>query len=219
MGLSLLAAVTLPGPAFGQEGPPARGARPMPIRAEQLKREDFDRLPDQQEIEVQGRKMTAGEVRARMREQAAAAEAKARQGTAEARAKFEASRTKFLQDQKAKVEAANAKVRAQFASRRSKAARPATSPQFQAIRQEAIQLSQRSKTASPAEQAQIEARAAELLGQLQQMGVAVTIPAQEVQPAGTPPRRLEQKSRPAPGAAPELHPATPLPARPGPGGR
>jgi hypothetical protein len=188
MGLNLLAAVSLPGPAAGQG----------PIKAELLKREDFDRLPDQQEIEVQGQKTTAGEVRARAREQAASAEAKAKQGASDTKSKFDAARTRFLQDQKASVEAANARARAQ--SPRSKAAGPTASPQFQAIRQEAIQLNERSKTASPAERAQIEARAAELLGKLQQIGVAVPSLAQETQPA-------------------KLVPATPIPPRPAPGRR
>ena len=136
---------------------------PAIIRGEQLTQQQFDALPDSAVIEFRGTRITAGEVRVKIKQAEIGAQAQAQAAAAQAQAKFEAYRAKFLQEQKAKLDAANAKVRAEIARlRQASAAAPLT--QQQAIQKEAVELLNRSKTATPAEQIQIEQRA----GQLQQ---------------------------------------------------
>jgi len=159
LGVGLLVPGPAPAPASSQPAPPPKAEQPL--KAEQLTREQFDRLPDTQPIEMKGQRTTAGEIRTKMKQARAEAEVKMKAAAAQAQAGFEADRVQFLQAQKARLDAENAKVRQQ---------RPAAaqSPQFDAIRREAGQLLERSKTASPAERAQIEQRAAQLLQQLRQ---------------------------------------------------
>ena len=198
LGVGLLVPGAAPPPASAQTAPPAQAPRPgppggmpveaprptvpidrplkkaeQPLTAEQLTKEQFDRLPDTQPIEIKGQRMTAGGIRAnraKMRQARAEAEAKATAAAAKAQAEFEADRAKFLQEQKARLDTENAKVRAEVARLRQQRPAPAQSPQLDAIRREAGQLLERSKTASPAERVQIEQRAAQLRQQLQQMG-------------------------------------------------
>ena len=183
LGVGLLVRGAAPPSASAQTAPTAQAPeqfgldRPLkgeqPLKAEQLTKEHFDRLSDTQPIEIKGQRMTAGKIRANMRQARAEAEAKAKVAAAKVQAEFEAERTKFLQAQKAKLEAENAKVRAEVTRLRQQQPAPAQSPQLDAIRREAGQLLERSKTASPAERAQIEQRAAQLIQQLQQMGHGV----------------------------------------------
>lgn len=194
LGVGLLVPGAAPPPASAQTAPPAQAPRPgpptgmpveaprptlpidrplkaeQPLKAERLTKEQFDRLPATQPIEIKGQRMTAGEIRAKMRQARAEAEAKIEAAAAKAQTEFEADRAKFLQEQKARLDAENAKVRAEVGRLRQQRPAPAQSPQLDAIRREAGQLLERSKTASPAERVQIEQRATQILQQLQQMG-------------------------------------------------
>ncbi len=44
-------------------GPPVKTPAGQPLKGEQLTKEQFDRLPDTQVLDVKGRRMTAGEFR------------------------------------------------------------------------------------------------------------------------------------------------------------
>jgi hypothetical protein len=142
----------------------------QPVKAESLTREQFDRLSDAQVIELKGKRMTAGEIRAQRKGAQADAETKAKIAAAKAQTEFEAEQAKFAQAEKTKLEAANAKVQSEASRVAQQGPAPAQSGQLDAIRREAGQLVERSKTASPAERPQIEQRATQLIRQLQQMG-------------------------------------------------
>ncbi len=151
--------------------PPAIGTpqRPEPgavVRGDQLTREQFEALPDTATIEVKGQRATKAQIRAKAAK-GQEAQAKAEAASREGKAKFEARRAQFLQQQQAKLEADNGKVSAQLAGLRRPSVRPQTGRQREALQGEAADLINRSKTASPAERAQIEKRAVELLRQLQ----------------------------------------------------
>ena len=166
LGLIADTAAPLPADAGGAPGPQV-------IRADQLTQQQLDeqlkRLPDTAVIELQGQRLTVGEIRARGAQRQREVMMKAQAAAREAQSKFAARRAQFLQQQQAQLQADNAKAMAEVARLRQ-AAGPARSPQLEAIEQEAAQLFQRSQRASPAERAQIEQRAGELLQQLQQLG-------------------------------------------------
>ncbi len=152
----------------------------QPHKVEQLTKDQFDRLADDEVIDVKGRQINVGELRAKRRQAEAEAPALEKAAADKAKADFEAYRTKFLQEQKAKLDAENAKVgeevtrwRTQHPSPAQPTASVGDDAQVKAIRDEARQLLERSKTASPAEQEQIERRAGELLQQLEQRKGAV----------------------------------------------
>jgi len=142
----------------------AQGTPGMVLKADQIAPAKLNALPENAVIDIKGKRMTAGEVRTRMRqgdkikeEKLAALQTKT--------SDFEAKRAKFLQEQEAKLQADNAKAMAELARLRQ-AGGQAQPSEREAIQREAAQLYQRSKTASPAEKAQIEKRAGELLRQL-----------------------------------------------------
>lgn len=140
-------------------------ARAQNIRGDQLTPQQFKALSDDAVIEFEGKNSTAGEFRAKARQQQQefnSEGAAANKGQKEGDAK----KAKFLQDQKAKLDAENAKVMAQLARMRQSGGGVPEN-----IKQEANQLRERSKNASPAEKAQIEQRAGELLRQLQGQGI------------------------------------------------
>lgn len=186
--LGLLAQTAMPPLALAQRAAPGQAPQPLAppqqrgplppqvappsapvLKAEQLTREQFDRLPDTAVIEMKGTRITAGEFRAQIARQRAEGQTKVRAAASQAKTAFEAYRAKFLQEQKSKLQAVNAKVQAQFAAYRSQGAGPARSAAHETIQKEALDLQRRARTASPAEQAQIEQRARELLQQLQQV--------------------------------------------------
>src|SRR5262249_8388501 len=136
------------------------------VRGEQLTKQQFEALPDTAVIEFKGKRMTKGEIRAKVaksREARAKAQAVARQ----TKAQFEERRIQVERQRQAKMQADRAKAIGEF-TRQSEGAAPPQAPQFEAIRKEAMQLYERSKRASPTEQAEIEQRAHQLLQQLQQ---------------------------------------------------
>jgi len=142
--------------------------RPVVLKAEQLTKEQFQGLPDSALIGIKGTVMTAGELRRQMEQRVAESLAKAEAEAAQAKARFEAKRAKFLQEQKARLNAQNAKALADLPRLRQQAARSTVPAADDALHREAKQLLERAKTATPAEQVQIERRAGELLRQLQQ---------------------------------------------------
>lgn len=216
LALGLLAHIAAPPVAFSQVEIPGPSPKPgplaqrqlesprelaprAPVKIEQLTPGQFDSLSDDQVIEFKDQRITARELRAKTRQALAEVEAKSKANAAQAKARFEAYRAKFLLEQKAKLDARNAEVRAEFARRRQQSGvivgTLGHAARFDAIRNEARQLLERSKTASPAEQAQLEQRAEQLLGQLEQMGHVVRDPVQGFRPARPLPRRSAPSGR------------------------
>ena len=147
LGLGFMAQVVGSSPAEAGGAP-----GPQVLRADQLTKQQFRRLPDSAVIEFQGQRMTKAQIRAMAARKAQAAMAKVEAAAGQRRAQFE--------QEQAKLQADNTKVQAELARLR----------QIAAIQQEAAQLLQRSQRGLPAEQTQIEQRASQLLQQLQQLG-------------------------------------------------
>jgi hypothetical protein len=126
-------------------------------------RERLVTVPDDAVLERRGERMTAGELRAKMRlpPEVATAQARAiaqRVEANDARAGRELgqARARFGEQQQTRLEADNARARAELARLRETAT----------IEREAVRLWRSSKTASPRERAQIDARAGQLQRQL-----------------------------------------------------
>ncbi len=176
--------------------PPAPGSKGrQPHKVEQLTREQFERLGDDEEIEANGRRIGVGELRARRRQAEAEAPAREKAAAEEAGVEFEARRARFMQEQDAKREAANARALAEAERWQQQHPRPTLQPvprqpapgsggdgQLEAIRHEARQLLERSKSASPSEVEQIEARAGELLKQVERLKGAGRLSREPLQP-------------------------------------
>jgi ribosomal protein S12 methylthiotransferase accessory factor YcaO len=90
---------------------PERPTKPA-IKADQISKEQFARLPDDQIIDVRGSLVTAGELRAKQRQQDAEMSAKLPLLAKRVSDQFDAYRAKFLADQNAKLDAENARVEA-----------------------------------------------------------------------------------------------------------
>ncbi|MBA3355507.1 MAG: hypothetical protein H0U18_06110 [Pyrinomonadaceae bacterium] len=135
--------------------------RGQAIKVEQLTKQQFRALPDEEVVEIKGQRVTMRELRAaaELRRKRSLAQVSAR--VAQERPKFEAHRAKFLQKQKATLEADNMTVRTQLAQLGR--GTDASLTTRQEIEEEARQLYVRSKTASPGTLGEIEKRAAELL--------------------------------------------------------
>jgi hypothetical protein len=147
-------AIALPSSAFAQN-----------IRGAELTPQQFQSLPDNAVIEYDGKQSTAGELRARARQQKAALATEIA-ALDKSQREGEGKRAKFLQDRKAKLDAENAKVATELARLRQSGGIPEN------VKQETNQLRERSKNAkTDAEKAQIEQRAGELLRQLQGQGI------------------------------------------------
>ena len=82
--------------------------------APKMTRQQFDALPDTAVLDVKGRKITAGELRARSRANESRLRTLEAQAKAQARAKLDAVRAAFLSDQRKALLAANATVRSEF---------------------------------------------------------------------------------------------------------
>ena len=155
-----------PQPGIARETPTEHLRPPGVISGDRLTNTQFKNLPDSAVIDIRGTRTTAGELRAKLRQQEAQALARAQAAAGQAQAAFQAHHTKFLQDQKAKLQADSAKASAEFTRWRQTQGAVQVLAQ-EAIAEQAIELMGRSKTATPAEQVQIEQRAGELLKQLQ----------------------------------------------------
>lgn len=90
---------------------PATPAPPVVIDVDNMKltKEQFDRLPDAQVLEFRGKRATAGELRARV-QTLLSQRGTAKTTASEFSAKFQASRQKFLADQKAQIASANTQI-------------------------------------------------------------------------------------------------------------
>jgi hypothetical protein len=94
-------------------------ATPEPApQLEQLTHEQFQRLPDTAAVELQGRRTTAGEIRARWKREAEETTAPAGRTAKQIRAEMETKRAEFLKQEQARLKAGNARVSAESASRR-----------------------------------------------------------------------------------------------------
>jgi hypothetical protein len=154
-------------PATAADPPPQLGVSRV-IRGEGLTRPQFEALHDSATIEFRGTRITAGELRAKMRQSNLQRQAASQAAAAQAAPRFEAYRATFLQKQQAELQAASAKFQAELARLRQASA-SAPPPQHEGILNEAIQLQERAKTAPPAEQVQIEQRALQLHQQIQRL--------------------------------------------------
>jgi hypothetical protein len=152
------------GPA--REAPTELLQQPGVISGKHLTKAQFESLPDNAVIDIRGTRTTAGELRAKLRQQEVQALARAQELAAETQAAFPAYRTKFLQDERARVKTNGAKAWAEFTRWRQAQATVPGAPE-DAIAEEAIELMTRARTASPAEQIEIEQRARELEKRLQ----------------------------------------------------
>lgn len=138
------------------------------IRADQLSerqfRKEMARLADTDVVEVEGRRLTVAELRARNTQRVKEAAGKAAVTVRPRRASLEARLLELETRRREALAATNAKALAEF--RRLAAAAEPDAGGVDAIRGEALELQARAKGASPAERARIEARAAELLDRL-----------------------------------------------------
>jgi hypothetical protein len=149
----------------------AQGAtEPQVIRVDQTNRrqikEMLPTLPDETVLEFKEKRITAAELRAKMRSSADRVRALIERMTVSqesiarlAQAKLQVRRAPFLREARAKLQAANTKVLAELARVR----------QIAAMEQEAGELWRRSKNASPEERMRIDERAAQLLKDLEQI--------------------------------------------------
>jgi len=139
-------------------------ARPTP-KAEQLTREQFDALREDQSIEVRGKVMTKREILATVAKQSAEAKAKAEAAEKEFEAAAASENENFSRSEDARIEKENAQTRAE-----APPADPEETPaqrEIAQVRAEAVQLRARAaKTTSEAELTEIHRRAQQLLAQL-----------------------------------------------------
>lgn len=164
-----------------QAAPVRPGAAPVQERETGLKRattgpalkldrntlRKLDTLPRDQMLDVAGKKMTAGEYKAKLRENQQAAAARVRSMRAGPSANVDAMQAQLDKAQASRVDAANAKVAAELAKVKKSEARRRSSPRFNAIRKEAAEIQGRMKngTATP----QDEARAKQLFEEYQRL--------------------------------------------------
>lgn len=146
--------------------PPSRAAQApvtqvqAPVhRGDQLTKKQLLTLPDTAVIEVQGRRMTVGQIKTRAAQRHTELEAKSRAWALQAQSRFAARRAQSVQRQQATWAANRIKANAEVARLR----------QVAAIQAEAAQLFHRSSRAAAGERAQIDQRAAQLVQQLRQL--------------------------------------------------
>jgi len=147
--------------SFAAEFPSVAG---QVYKAEGLTKDKFNALPDNAVIEVKGVQMTKQQLIASKKQKRDEAISRMKTKAAVPNTQFEAARTKFLQEQKNKLDADNAKAKTKFERMKT------NSSKYAEIKNEALKLNEKSKNATPAEQEQIEKRANELVQQLKQMG-------------------------------------------------
>jgi len=135
------------------------------FKANGLTKAQFNALPDNAVIEVNGVQMTKQKLLTLKRQKN---ESISMPKTLMAKPQFEAAKTKFLQGQQNKLNAENVRVKAAFDSQTK--LNSSNAVKFTAIQKEAMELSNKSKNATPEQQQQIEQRAKELIDQLKQMG-------------------------------------------------
>lgn len=129
-------------PSTMQVGPAIRPPQLQQMPGPGIKKDAaFMALPDNAVVQFQGKPTTKGALRILEAQARQAAEMKLKAAAVQAKAKFEARRAQFLQQQQAGLQAIHAKAQAEVARLRHVAA---TTPLTQqgAIRNEAIQLQQ-----------------------------------------------------------------------------
>jgi hypothetical protein len=137
------------------------------IKIEGLTKDQFNALPNNAVIEVNGVQMTKQQIIASKKQNKNEPINKLKNNST--KSQFEAAKTKFLQEQQNKLNAENAKFKAAFDSQ-VKLTSADSVAKFNTIQKEAIELFNKSKNATPVEQQQIEQRAKELTDQLKLMG-------------------------------------------------
>jgi hypothetical protein len=116
--VTTLAAPKPPAPATGVRlaaPPPVAAATPtvIDLAKTKLTKDEFDRLPDTQVLELHGQRLTAGALRARMRIVLARRAAGRTSGLGRMET-FQAFREKFLTQEKAAIASRNERVLAEF---------------------------------------------------------------------------------------------------------
>jgi hypothetical protein len=137
------------------------------IKIERLTKDQFNALPDNAVIEVNGVQMTKQQLIMANKQKKNELINQLKLNVP--KTQVEAAQTKFLQEQKNKLDAENARIKSAFESQVKLTGTDSTA-KFTAIQKEAIELFTKSKNATPAEQQQIEQRAKELTEQLKLMG-------------------------------------------------
>jgi hypothetical protein len=125
-----------PPPAV-QPGPAQQLPGPAVINLKTLTNKQIKALPDSAVVEFRGKPTTMGALRALDAKALREAEPNLRAAAAQAKAKFEARRAQFLQQQQTELHAVHAKARAEVARLRQASATTPTTQQ-EAIRKEAI---------------------------------------------------------------------------------
>ena len=149
--------------------PPTGLSRGNILKMDKSVEKQIFKLPPNQLIEVQGKPMTVGDIRAKIlekRRRAGAARGASGKVSAESLAALQA---KFEKDQEAKLDSENAKVGAELARLARRQDSPARSSQLQAIRDEALEMQQRYPAASPAQKLKDDARAKALSEEYQNL--------------------------------------------------
>ncbi len=140
--------------------------KPVVINVKELSPERFQELfptwPDNTVLEADGKRITVGELRAKMEQQRAAARAQSEAAARKAAAELERRRAALRESEKARAEAARKEALAYF-DRLPKPPSAEVQAEVQAIRDELWNLRERARTASPKEQEEILRRAYELV--------------------------------------------------------
>ena len=166
--LALYGALDLAAAQEKQQKPqkPVAKQKPVVINVKELGPERFRELfptwPDNAVLEADGKRITVGELKAKMEQQRAAAQAKMDEAERKAAAELERRRAAFRESEKARLEAARKEAMAYF-ERLPKPPSAEVQAELQAIREELWNLRQRARTASPKEQEEILRRANELV--------------------------------------------------------
>ncbi len=143
-----------------------RASKPVVINVKELSPKRFQELfptwPDNTVLEGDGKRITVGELRAKMEQQRAAARAEMEEGARKAAAELERRRAALRESEKARAEAARKEALAYFENL-PKPPSAEVQAEVQAIRDELWNLRQKVRTASPKEQEEILRRAYELV--------------------------------------------------------
>ena len=152
-------------PAAAQEKQ-QKPKKPVVINVKELGPKRFAELfptwPDNIVLEADGKRITVGELKAKMEQRRAAVQAQMEEAARKAAAELERRQAEFRESERARLEAARKEALAYF-ERLPKPPTAEVQAELQAIQEEMRKLLERARTASPKEQDEILRRADELV--------------------------------------------------------
>jgi hypothetical protein len=138
--------------------PPDGSPRQQYVKIDRMTREEFDKLPDEQIVELEGERTTKRELRRR---------AKAAQATLDR--EVERRRTEFANAERMRQDARNARAWGELNRLQLRALDPAYAEQRRKLVQEMTELAERSQKATSDGQARLEREAGDLLRRLHEL--------------------------------------------------